>query len=158
MCWDKQTEGYKKVYIFPPSSLSSCVQLSACLLGKSGSWSWTAWRTIQKGQHKQTLEKMHLSSLPVSPREEDNNTCWRGLIFLKRWKAQATSTIAALVFHLFLSWPPHLSHSPFQAWLSLEAWVMVHWRSTWGDKDLQRNQSQLVLEWKHKMKFSNWMS
>lgn len=66
-----------------------------------------------KGQHKQTVEKMYLPLL--SPWKEDNNTCWRGLIVLKCWEAQATSTIAALVFHLFLyssiSWPPTFSFS-----------------------------------------------
>lgn len=107
-----------------------------------------------KGQRKQTVEKMHLSSLPLSPWKEDNNTRWRGLISLKCWKAQATSTIAPLVFHLFsartsvLSWPPNsltLHFYPVRTRLSPETWVMVYWPSTWGNKDLQRSQSQLLL-------------
>lgn len=57
---------------------------------------------FEKGQRRPALS--------LEGRKEDSNSCWRGLIFLKRWKAPDTLTIA-LVFHLFsaltsvLSWP-----------------------------------------------------
>lgn len=75
---------------FLSSSLCSCVHLSAALLGKSGSWSWTAWRTIQKVSASGLLRKC-TSLSPPSPQEEDNNTCWRGLIFLKMLEGTGSS-------------------------------------------------------------------
>lgn len=144
----------KCISSYLPSSLFLCVHSSAFLLDKSGSWSWTAWRTIQK-VNASRLGKCTFPPSPFSPWKEDNNTCWHGLISLKCWKAQATSTIAPLVFNLFsawtsvLCWPPTLSlplhFCPVRTRLSPDAWVMVYWPSTWGDKHLQRNSS--CLEW-----------
>ena len=153
---DKQTEAHKKVYIFLPSFLSF---LMCSLIRLSPGQIWqlilNCLEDNSKGQRKQTVGKMHLSSIPLLSLEIDNNTCWRGLISLKCWKAQATSTIAPLVFHLFsartsvLGWPPTLSlplqFCPVRTRLSPDAWVMVYWPSTWGDKHLQRNSS--CLEW-----------
>lgn len=125
---------------------------------------WQVWQLIlnclkdnSKGQRKQTVEKMYIPLL--SPWKDDITTSSRGLISPRCWEAEATLTIAALVFHFFsavasaLSWPPTLSTSTPHTGLSPEAWVMVYWPSTWGDKDLQRSRRSSRLEREDKIKW-----
>lgn len=105
-----------------------------------------------KGQRKQTVEKMYLSFSSLSSERRQQHLLT--LPYLPQ-TLEGTSFIynstPCISFTFCLNISPELaplpSHSPFppsvQPGLSPEVWVMVYWPCTWGDKDLQRHQSQL---------------
>lgn len=160
--WWQTDWGIQKVYIFLLSSLFLCVHSSASLLGKSGSWSWIAWRTIQKVSASRLLRKCtfplhppptpHPQPSPSLERRQQHLLTWPYLSQMLEGTGYFDNSTTCISFIFCSNISPQLAPNsltlhfyPVRTRLSPEAWVMVYWPSTWGDKDLQRNQSQFLL-------------
>ena len=106
--------------------VATCVTLLILI-----SWSWTAWRTTQKVNESRLLRKRGET--------EQDNSCWRGLICSKRWKAGSAPMSASCIS--FIS-----SINPFLAFFtpcSTSGTLDLPWAwgnglvalPAWGDKD-----------------------